>query len=270
MTQPNLEVERVRHPLKFRLLQVLRTELLSPHLLSVTVTGDDLDDFVSASFDDHVKLFFPAPGESEPVLPGPEPKAEGAPRPIARDFTPRRYDRTRRELELQFALHEAGPAASWAAQAKAGDRLGVGGPRGSFLIPTGFDWFLMAGDATAMPAIARRLEELPAGARVTVLLAIDSAAEKIAFVTAADAQIVWLDRGADAQALEAAVAGWPLPPGEGYVWAAGEAAAMRAVHADLVERRGFPKSRVRAAAYWKRGAVAVHETMGVEDGEKRR
>jgi NADPH-dependent ferric siderophore reductase len=28
----------------------------------------------------------------------------------------------------------------------------------------------------------------------------------------------------------------------------------------LVEQRGLDKERVKAAAYWKRGAVAVHET----------
>lgn len=267
MTTNKFTVERVRHPLKFRLLTVLHTQLLTPHLLSVTLTGDDLDDFVSASFDDHVKLFFPLPGESEPVLPdlpGAAPRAEGAPEAITRDFTPRRYNREARELELQFSLHGTGPASAWARQAEPGDKLGVGGPRGSFLIPVGFDWFLMAGDASAMPAIARRLEELPAGTRVTVLLAIDAVDERIEFVTQAKAEIVWLDRSADPEALEQAVAAWSTPSGEGYVWAAGEAAAMRAIHADVVGKRGLAKDRVRAAAYWKKGAIAVHETMGVE------
>ena len=102
MHAPDLTVQRIRHPLKMRLLQVRRTRLVAPHLLSITFTGDDLNDFVSASFDDHVKLFFPQPGASEPVLPiiGPEGvrMTDSGPRPIARDYTPRRYDAAAQEL----------------------------------------------------------------------------------------------------------------------------------------------------------------------------
>jgi NADPH-dependent ferric siderophore reductase len=163
--RPDLEVARIRHALKFRLLQVTRVTALNPYLVRVTFTGDSLDDFVSASFDDHVKLFFPQPGEAMPALPqaGPDGPIFDAskPRPIARDFTPRRFDRVARELDIEFVLHEAGPATAWAAQAAPGQYLGIGGPRGSFVIPTQFDWHLMIGDETALPAIARRLEELP-------------------------------------------------------------------------------------------------------------
>ena len=61
-------IRRVRHPLKIRELTVKRLAPVSPRLLRVTLTGD-LADFVSASFDDHVKLFLPAEGESRPSLP---------------------------------------------------------------------------------------------------------------------------------------------------------------------------------------------------------
>jgi NADPH-dependent ferric siderophore reductase len=197
------------------------------------------------------------------VLPTGDPKAEGAPKTIARDFTPRRYDAASNELEIQFALHGTGPASTWAEQAKPGDKLGVGGPRGSFLIPTGFDWFLMLGDPTAIPAISRRLEELPAGTPVTVMLLVDGPAEQFSLASAANVELHWLDRQANPQALEQAAAAFVAPPGEGYIWAAGEGGAMRAIHQHFVGQGGFPKGRIRAASYWKPGAEAVHETMGV-------
>lgn len=264
MTTRDLAVERIRHPLKLRLLHVIRTQLLTPRLIAITFGGDDLDDFVSASFDDHVKLFFPAPGDKEPILPGLDPKAEGAPQPIARDYTPRRFDREKRELEIQFVLHDdvrqaSGPASNWAAQARPGDKLGIGGPRGSFVIPDGFDWFWLVGDATALPAIARRLEELPAASRVSVVLAVDASERDIALNSAATVDLIWVDSDAE---LAQAVAALPLPSGEGYVWAAGEGTAMRAVHTQLTAGRGFPKARIRASSYWKRGNAAVHETLG--------
>src|SRR5262249_45350779 len=46
----DLAVTRVRHPLKFRLLQVKQVRHLTPHLTRVTLTGDDLHDFESGSF----------------------------------------------------------------------------------------------------------------------------------------------------------------------------------------------------------------------------
>ncbi|MGF6372415.1 NADPH-dependent ferric siderophore reductase [Paraburkholderia sp. RAU6.4a] len=271
-TRPDLAVHRVRHPLKFRLLQVKQVRALTPHLIRVTVTGADLDDFVSASFDDHIKVFFPDPGADKPTLPqaGPDgPVFPEGKRPTARDFTPRRFDRDARELDIEFAMHDAGPAATWAAQAQAGQYLGVGGPRGSLVIPTGFDWHLLIGDDTALPAIARRLEELPAGTRVAAVIEVADPSARIEFTTQAEVHLVWCYRneantqnGARSEALLHAVRDTWLPVnGEGYVWAAGEAATIRAVRQHLCGERGVDKTRIRAASYWKQGAVAVHETI---------
>ncbi|EDZ99218.1 FAD-binding 9 siderophore-interacting domain protein [Burkholderia sp. H160] len=274
--RPDLAVHRVRHPLKFRLLQVKQVRALTPHLIRVTFTGDDLHDFVSASFDDHIKVFFPEPGADQPTLPqaGPDgPVFPDGKRPTARDFTPRRFDRDARELDIEFAMHDAGPAATWAAQAKVGQYLGVGGPRGSMVIPTGFDWHLLIGDDTALPAIARRLEELPAGARVAAVIEVADPSARIEFTTQAELHLVWCYRseadertnaqtGTRGEALLDAVRDTWLPQdGEGYVWAAGEAATIRAVRQHLCGERGVDKTRIRAASYWKQGAVAVHETI---------
>ncbi|NVH75795.1 siderophore-interacting protein [Paraburkholderia sp. JPY432] len=272
LTRPDLAVHRVRHPLKFRLLQVKQVRALTPHLIRVTFTGDDLHDFVSASFDDHIKVFFPEPGADKPTLPqaGPDgPMFPEGKRPTARDFTPRRFDRDARELDIEFAMHDAGPAATWAAQAQVGQYLGVGGPRGSMVIPTGFDWHLLIGDDTALPAIARRLEELPAGTRVAAVIEVADPSARIEFTTQAELHLVWCYRseadtrtGARGEALLHAVRDTWLPEnGEGYVWAAGEAATIRAVRQHLCGERGVDKARIRAASYWKQGAVAVHETI---------
>jgi NADPH-dependent ferric siderophore reductase len=266
--RPDLEVTRMRHALRFRLLQVQRVRALNPHLMCVTFTGDDLEDFISASFDDHVKLFFPAPGESTPALPqaGPDGPVfdSSKPRPVARDFTPRRFDQAARQLDIEFALHEAGPATAWAAQAAPGQVLGIGGPRGSFVIPTQFDWHLLIGDETALPAIARRLEELPAGARVATLIEVADRTARIEFDTRADLYAQWRYRNESEHpggALLLALREMYVPEGEGYVWAAGEATLMRAVRHLLSAERGIDKRRIRASAYWKRGEQGVHETI---------
>ena len=133
MTRSDLNVERVRHPLKMRLLTVTRVERIAGLLARITFTGEDLQDFVSASFDDHVKVFFPADPALAPVLPTAGPDGikfpEDVPRPAARDYTPRRFDTARQELEIEFVLHGDGPASTWAEQARPGQQLGIGESR---------------------------------------------------------------------------------------------------------------------------------------------
>jgi NADPH-dependent ferric siderophore reductase len=257
---------RVRHELKMRLLQVREVSRLTSKMVRVVVGGEALAGFVSAAHDDHVKLFFPQPGQDKPVLPTPNGPVypEGALRPVARDYTPRRYDAAANMLMIDFVLHGDGPATTWAAQARPGQYLGVGGPRGSFIVPDDFDWYLLAGDETAIPAIGRRLEELPAGARVIAVVEVADATEEQQFHTSARLQMRWLHRAGAEEGnhllLQRALLDLVLPPGEGYAWVAAEASAAKALRRCLVDQRGLPKDRVKAAAYWKQGAVAVHET----------
>jgi NADPH-dependent ferric siderophore reductase len=259
---------RVRHETKMRLLQVREVSRLTPKMVRVVLGSEALAGFVSAAHDDHVKLFFPQPGHDKPVLPTPTPNGpvypEGAARPAARDYTPRRYDPAANTLTIDFVLHGEGPAATWAAQARPGQFLGVGGPRGSFIVPDDFDWYLLAGDETAVPAIGRRLQELPAGTRVIAVVEVADAGEEQKLDTRAKLEMHWLHRtGAEAGnhlLLQRALTEFVLPPGEGYAWVAAEASAAKALRRYLVDQRGLPKDRVKAAAYWKQGAVAVHET----------
>ena len=236
-------VQRVRHEQKRRDLQVVRVETPSPHLRSITFAAESLADFISASFDDHVKLMLDGGDGAEPVR---------------RDYTPRRFDMAARELTIEFALHGDGPASRWAAHAAPGQSVAIGGPRGSFIIPLDYDWHLFAGDETALPAIARRLEELPASARAIVIAQAPDVADRRALPTAAALQLQWV---ADDSALLAAVRALALPPGEGYAWCAGEARAMAALRKVLVEEKAHDRHAIRAAAYWKQGASAHHENL---------
>ncbi len=253
-------VRRVRHPLKRRLLEVLRTERLSPHFVKVVLGGEDLQGFLSASFDDHFKLMLPAAGQSDFVMPemastGPE--WVGDARPVMRDYTPRKYDAIARELHVEIALHGAGPAAAWGEAAVAGRRVGVGGPKGSLVIAADFDWHLLIGDDSALPAISRRLEELPASSRVIAVIQLSDAADRRVFDTQARVAVHWTS----ASELLSTVSALELPGGEGFAWAAGESNTIRSVRRVLLEDLGLDKQHVRAAAYWKQGAAAHHENF---------
>lgn len=264
MSPSSYEIRRVRHPLKMRELTVKRLAPVSPRLLRVTLTGD-LGDFVSASFDDHVKLFLPVEGQSRPTLPAVTEQGiafdPSLPRPPSRDYTPRRYDRQANELDIEFVLHGDGPAVSWARAARVGDVLGLGGPRGSSIPPDGLDWYLLIGDETALPAIARRLEEAAAGECIIALVEVESADARFDIATAANASVTWLCREAGDAGLADAVAELILPEGDGFAWAAGEYAGIRQVRQRLIDVHGLDRQRIRASSYWKQGEVASHETL---------
>ena len=76
-------------------------------MIRVTL-GGDLDGFTSLGFDDHVKLFFPTGTTG----------ADGEPEMDSRDYTPRRYDPQANTLDIDFVLHDAGPATRWASRRK--------------------------------------------------------------------------------------------------------------------------------------------------------
>jgi NADPH-dependent ferric siderophore reductase len=253
-------VTRVRHELKRRKLEVRRSERISPSMVRLVLGGDDLAGFVSLGFDDHVKIFIPPPGATEPFVPTSGP--DGAEPPAMRDFTPRKYDAEAGELTIDFALHEAGPATAWAVNAGPGDFLGVGGPRGSMVVPTGFRLHVLIGDETAIPAIARRLEELPSGVAARVIAEVEGPGHELNLASHAKIELTWVHRNGRpaGQALLEAVRSANLTAGgDVYAWAACESSVAKLLRTHLVDERLFDPKRVKAAGYWKRGAAAVHE-----------
>ncbi|MDB5970505.1 MAG: siderophore-interacting protein [Hydrocarboniphaga sp.] len=250
---------RVRHRLVPRQLQVRRVVDLTPKMRRITLSGADLAGFTSPSPDDHVKLFFPLPGEDRPRMPDfsgepmslPEGTAAKTMISPARDYTPRRYDPRSGELDIEFVLHGEGPAAIWAAQAKAGQWIGVGGPRGSTIAPNDFDSYVLAGDETALPSIARRLEELPAKANVIVVAEVANADEQQPLPV--NTIVYWLHRNgaAPGDLLERAMRTLELPDGDCYVWLACESRRAMVIRDHLTEQRGHPPEWVKAVGYWK-------------------
>ncbi|MFG5776508.1 siderophore-interacting protein [Comamonas sp. J-3] len=257
--------QRARHDIKLRVTTVQSATRITPHMVRVVVHSPDLAGFTSLGFDDHMKLLFP---DASGQLQLPAPGSEGLPpelREKMRDYTPTQYDAQANTLTIDFAVHEAGPATAWALQAAPGQPLGIAGPRGSFIIPTAFDGHLLIGDDASLPAIARRLAELPAGTRAIALVEVESAADEQALSSATDAQIHWVHRNGraagEAEGLLQALAQLDAPAGDYYCWVALEASAAKALRAALVTQYAAHPKWTKAAAYWKRGSVGVHEVI---------
>jgi NADPH-dependent ferric siderophore reductase len=241
-TNTKHHIERLHWEKRRRTLRVIDVTRLTPNMQRITFQSDDLHDFASLAHDDHVKILLPVAGEADSF--------------VTREYTPRYFDTQARTLVLDFALHQHGPANAWAMQAKPGDTLIVSGPGKSMVVADDFDWYLLIGDATALPAITRRVEQLRAGVHVASIVMLADAADKQACVTAANWQAQWLIRdrntGNDEQALLAAAAAYTFPPGDGYIWIAAERQAARALRTYLVEQRGQPEAWIKSSSYWTR------------------
>ncbi|GAA3154574.1 siderophore-interacting protein [Rhodococcus baikonurensis] len=196
------------YPVTLRELEVCRVADVTPGMRRVTLTGTQLETFTNADghvepaftstgFDDDIRLLFAYPGETDPVLPvmvdGSVTFAAGR-HPLARAYTVRRYDPRTRELEVDFVVHGSGVATAWARGAGPGDRMHIAGPSVSQGLPEDCEHLLVVGDETALPAIARLLEGLPADARGQVFVEIADSAHIQSVRELPGVSVTWLPR----------------------------------------------------------------------------
>jgi NADPH-dependent ferric siderophore reductase len=253
VTVPSQTIHRVMHEIKRRRLEVLRVVDLTPRMRRITLGGPELAGFVSLGTDDHVKLLFPQNAAEQAAL---QTLVLGAgkdngPMPAMRDYTPRRYDLQTLELDIDFVLHGDGPASTWAEQAQPGQFLHIGGPRGSMIVPDIFDSYLLIGDETALPAIARRLEGLAANRRALVVIEVENGAEQQKLESAAQVDVIWVLREGGKDHLLSTVKQLTVPGGSLYAWVATETKVSRQIRRVLLDQHGLNEQFVKAVGYWR-------------------
>jgi NADPH-dependent ferric siderophore reductase len=174
--------------------------------------------------------------------------------PIWRAYTVRSVDPANSTIAVEFVMHDGdGPACRWARHARPGNVVGAAGPSGGGLRDA--QWYLLAGDETALPAISRILESLDEAATARVVIEIGTSADIISFATRAAVETKWLYRDAAADdcrhGLARAIAGMEFPDSsqKRFVWAACESQTARALRTTLRDR-GFGKEEQSVAAYW--------------------
>ncbi|MFF0607200.1 siderophore-interacting protein [Nocardia tengchongensis] len=223
-------------------LVVQNTIRLTDHLIRVRLGGPGFAAFrPSDSTDSYVKLIFPS--------------ADGD---IMRTYTVREVDRAAQEIAIDFVHHgDEGVAGPWAAAAQPGDTIDLFGPGGGYAPRADADWHLLAGDESALPAIAVACAVLPADAVGQVFVEVLGPADEIAFAHPEGVHLTWIHRG-DAEPgerLAAAVRGAPWRDGLVQVFIHGEArAVMHDLRPYIRKERGVPAEWASSiSGYWRRG-----------------
>ncbi|MFD5190376.1 siderophore-interacting protein [Streptomyces sp. NPDC058357] len=257
--------EKVGYPIGIRATEVVRVTTVGAGLLRVTLGGAGTEGFQAHSPDEHVKLIFPDP-DGTLRLPEPNGAMLSWPRPalVSREYTVRRYDQDAGEIDIDVAAHDGGLASDWARAARPGDVMHLAGPPGGLIVPHTYDRYLLAGDITALPAIARWLEELPRGAKGWAFVEVVDAAQEIELSAPEGVEVRWLHRGdlpaGTGDALERAVTAVTVPEGERvYVWVAGEAGQIKPLRRWARDELRLDRADHDITGYWKRGVADFDE-----------
>lgn len=243
----------------FRELRLLGHHDVTPHVRRLTFSGSDLSVYDSDSM--HVSLLFPPEGlvVLEWPLPGRDGRTVWPPderRPASRIYTIRSVDVARGTVDIDFVRHiGTGVASGFAERAREGDIIGCTGPIGR-KIPD-VDFYLLVGDETAIPAMARILAKLPRMAKGFAFIEIDDPAEQQYLRCDAAVDIRWLYRkGAAAGTttlLEDAAKAVALPAQHSmFAWAGTEAVTARALRTHWRSELGMTTEQSLATAYWRR------------------
>ncbi|MFD7136013.1 siderophore-interacting protein [Streptomyces sp. NPDC059894] len=247
-----------RKPRKPHSAQVVRTERLTPHMQRVVLGGEGLSEFTAGTCTDHyVKLLFAPEGVTYPEPFDMERIRAEFPReqwPVTRTYTVRHWDAEHRQLTLDFVIHgDEGLAGPWAARVQPGETVRFMGPGGAYTPDPAADWHLLAGDESALPAIAAALEALPAGAVAHAFVEVSGPEEEQKIDS--DVEVVWLHRGDRpvGEKLVEAVRALTFPEGRLHAFVHGEAAAVKELRRLLRVEHQVPREDLSVSGYWRLG-----------------
>ncbi|WGD37959.1 siderophore-interacting protein [Lysinibacter sp. HNR] len=290
-------------------------ETLSPNFVRIVFIGSDLVGVGNPghTYDQRVKLILPSTNGVLPDITGtglgwyqawldtPEHL-----RGVMRTYTIREVrvapdGQTR--VVIDFVLHsdsgDTGPASRWADAASPGDSILIAAPRRGRLDGGGIEYtpgdartVLLAGDETAVPAIASILEDVSSNARGIAFIEVPVSEDQLPLVAPQGFEVRWLPRGEQphgSQLISAVLEYlgssvertriediktedplWETPTfsglgeavcpggessGERFFWIAGESAVVTTLRRHLVREYGIDRSRVAFMGYWRRGVA---------------
>ncbi|WP_125099310.1 siderophore-interacting protein [Leucobacter chromiireducens] len=241
---------------------VTATAQLSRDLVRITLGGPGVAGYLSTGVpDEYVRVFFPHGDDPLDVsLPVPDgdwwATPPGAPEAPMRTYTISAVREPVGEIDIDFVTHAAGVAGPWALAARPGHVLGLNAPTGLYEPPAGTRWQLLAADLTGLPAAARiaaRRGEIRT--RLVLEIPAGSAPIDLAHYGVTGVDVTWVEGGngrgpsALGEIVRRALHGQRALD-EGYVWVAGETAALRDARKLLRRELGLPATHFKVVGYW--------------------
>jgi NADPH-dependent ferric siderophore reductase len=240
---------------------VARSERVTPHMVRVTLTGDDLRRFDHRGFDQWFRLAVPVDDHARfdnlpdrfdtrsylryLVLPR-------STRPVIRSYTVRAFRPDALELDIDFVCHgTAGVAGPWAESVEPGTEVAFI-DQGCGWAPVPADWSLLVADESGLPAVLGILRDMPRDAVGHAIVELIDAADAQDVDAPAGMTLHWVSRADGGTALDR-LRSLDWPAGTPYAFAVGESRIATGARRYLVGERGVPKGNVTFCGYWRAG-----------------
>jgi NADPH-dependent ferric siderophore reductase len=232
---------------KARELTVTAVSQLTQNMRRLTLQGQELASFPEDAEGGYFKLVFPGEDPEKPVL---------------RTYTIAQYRPDQHEIDVDFMLHMSldgsvdGVAAPWAKQAQPGDGMSIFGPGPATIINPDADWYLLAADMTALPALAVNFGRLPADAKGYIIIEIIADEDRQDLPVPAGMELIWVINprpGSDDSPLYQAIKALAWLEGKVAVWVACEFKTMKKSRQYFKQDRNVEKSNLYISSYWKKG-----------------
>ena len=264
--------------IRFYRAEVVRTEDLSPSFRRVSVVSDELADFVHLGFDHWFRFFIPNPGQTDWRLPTATSKLWYAQwlatparhRPHCNNYTVADYRPDQRELDIDVVLHRRpsgeleGRVAQWAAATRPGDSVALLDEGLLFNPPPDTSAVVLAGDESALPALAGILHSLAPDTTGLAVLEVPTHADVRELPHPSDLDLHWVVRAESDPAatpgtaalaeLTSLTSATPVDPIRTYAFLVGESRLATEGRRHLV-RQGLPKDRITFCGFWKSPAA---------------
>lgn len=223
---------------------------LCPSYYRVRLRSTDLDRFMREAL--HFRILFPPDshrGEWPKIGNGGRIEWPGGMtswhRPV---YTARIMDPQRATLEFDVFDHNGGRMAEWCRAVRKGDEVAIMGP-GTERYPRA-RWLALFGDETALPTIARILEERPADSIGSATILVSDTGDIQEIGKPDQVEINWLIRGENPSLIDA-VCELEIPQTDRFIWFAGERSEAGTARRILL-KRGLDSSEIRTSTYWSR------------------
>lgn len=222
-------------------LLVVKKQQISPTMLRITLGGNELSNFPEGQEGGYIKIQL----------------EDGK---IKRSYSIRAFRADALELDLDFVLHgengEAGPASAWAANVAIGEEINIAGPGPIKRITESEDWYFIAGDMTALPAISVNLETMPRDAKGYAVIELVEEADKQKIDSPEGMEIIWVINPYPEQEntiLPEAVEALSWLEGKPNVWLACEFSGMKRLRSYFKKENKVSKDEIYISSYWKIG-----------------
>ncbi|WP_437921097.1 siderophore-interacting protein [Sphingobacterium sp. LRF_L2] len=247
------------------LFEVVEKEFITPHYIRVRLRGEGAKDFKQCSPGANNKIFIPPAGTKEVqfasfsaekgewVMPDEHVK------PIVRTYTHRGIDVEKNEIIIDFVNHgDNGPASSWARNAMPKDQLGVAMKLRPTVLCPNVAWYLLVGDATAIPVLSCILEALPQEAKGICIIEVPSAADIHPEVVHEGFTVQWVfnEHPEKGSTLAEEVKKVELPVEQTkFAYIACEYQSVKAIRHYFREELQWSNQNMYAFSYWKAGVA---------------